>query len=719
MQLPIPPKAAERAVRKHILPVLAFFHLSSLLVFRFGVLRDWTTGWAASAFVAAGLLLFRDLATSRKEHRLPDVLSLTAWGAAALLELHSLSSVVAFSQVVPAVVFSGISFLLPVMPAVVYAIISLVWLLFSTSVGFGGTGMSASIVGMAALGVVAGRVVRWKLTEASGETLPRRPTGQAGSLVFPQEHPEQPGKGGFDGFPEGENFLASREEELEEGIQRVLEGILPISGGDRIMYVSPSQGHGSPLVARYVTPPKEETHWRGRELPDAYVPLREAIVFRREFFVEGEESSRWGLPREGSREQPSGIAAVPVLCDGTEEGAVLAFRFGEGRWTEPVVQVLEMGAFFIAREVAETRRRYRNERFLESQVGVGRLARTIAEAAEKSGGEGGEVESASPRREVYKTATEQIRFQLKADRVLLVEAESKKKRGRVAWEATEEGEKETIPGRHKKDAWVKLAGTYAEWVLLNNVHRIFSGVRTSPARHPVLPEKWEREDEDSYLLVPVDGGGFHGILVCASREENRNYHKRDVEMVKEVITIMRMGISHAHHIETLEERATSDGLTGLLNQKTFRKRLSIDLSRLDSRVGCAVIMADIDHFKRVNDTYGHQAGDEVLKKIANIMQKSIRKMDMAARYGGEEFVLYLHQVDREKAKQMAERLRLIIEQTRFEFGGKEVGITASLGIACYPSDGRETRDLLERADEALYRSKQGGRNRTTVTRDPA
>jgi diguanylate cyclase (GGDEF)-like protein len=90
---------------------------------------------------------------------------------------------------------------------------------------------------------------------------------------------------------------------------------------------------------------------------------------------------------------------------------------------------------------------------------------------------------------------------------------------------------------------------------------------------------------------------------------------------------------------------------------------------------------------------------------------------MAARYGGEEFVLYLHHVDREKAGQMAERLRLVIEQTRFEFSGKEVGITASLGIACYPSDGRETRDLLERADEALYRSKQDGRNRTTVHGD--
>jgi diguanylate cyclase (GGDEF)-like protein len=718
MQLPIPPKRAERAARKYLLPVLAFLHLSSFPVLRTGDLRGWTKGWAASAFVAAGFLLFRDMATSRKENRLPDVLSLTAWGAAALLELHGLSSVVAFSQVVPAIVFSGVSFLLPALPAVVYASISLVWLLFSPSVGFGVAGMSASIVGMAGIAVVAGRVARWKLAEASGETLLRKPTGHAGSLVSPPENSGKPGQPGFNGFPEGKNFLVRREEELEEGIQRVLEGILPISGGNRIMYVSPSHGHGSPLVARSVTPPEEEIHWRGRELPDAYVPLREAVVFRREFFAEGEESTRWGLPREGSQEQPSGIAAVPVLCDGTEEGAVLSFRFGEGRWTEPVVQVLEMGAFFIAREIAETRRRYRNERFLESQLGVGRLARTIAEAAEKIRREGVEVESASPRREVYKTATEQIRFQLKADRVLLVEAETRKRRGRVAWEATEDGEQETNSERHKKDAWVKLAGTYAEWVLLNNVHRIFSGVRKSPARHPVLPEKWEREDEDSYLLVPVDGGGFRGILVCASREENRNYHKRDVEMVKEVITIMRMGISHAHHIETLEEQATSDGLTGLLNQRTFRKRLSIDLSKLDSRLGCAVIMADIDHFKVVNDTYGHQAGDEVLKNIANIIQKTIRKAVMAARYGGEEFVLYLHNVDREKAKQKAERLRLIIEQMRFEFGGKEVGITASLGIACYPSDGSETRELLERADEALYRSKQGGRNRTTEYRDP-
>jgi diguanylate cyclase (GGDEF)-like protein len=105
--------------------------------------------------------------------------------------------------------------------------------------------------------------------------------------------------------------------------------------------------------------------------------------------------------------------------------------------------------------------------------------------------------------------------------------------------------------------------------------------------------------------------------------------------------------------------------------------------------------------------------------VAKIIKKTIRKVDMAARYGGEEFALYLHQADREKALHAAERLRLIIGQTSFEFGGKEVGITVSLGIACYPSDGRDSREILERADEALYRSKQGGRNRTTVYRDPA
>jgi diguanylate cyclase (GGDEF)-like protein len=717
MQLPLPPPSAERTARKYFLPALGFLHLLLFSVFRFGVLRDAATGWTTSAFVTAGFLLFRDLATSRRENRVPDVLSQVAWGAAALLELHALSPGVSSSRLVPAVLFPAFSFLLPALPAGVYAIASLAWLVWSPYAGFAGGETFSSIAAMAALGTVTGRYVRTRLGPGTEGILSRKPVGPGASLVVSPEKPDENGGTENHGSWKGEDLLAMREVELEEGIQRVLEGIFPIAGADRILYVSSSHRKGSPLVVRHVTPPEKGGPPFFPEIPETYVPLREAMIFRRVFFAEGEESSRWGFSSDGRLEQPSGVAAVPVICEGMEEGGILAFRFGEGRWTEPVAPVLEMGAFFIAREIVGTRRGYRNDRFLERQIGFSRLAKTIAEAAEKVGEDG--TESASPRRVVYKTAAEQIRLQLRADRVLLVEADVRKMRGRVAWETTQEKEEEATYGGQEESPWVKLAGTYAEWVLKNNVHRIFSGIRTLPGKHPILPGKWEREDEDAFLLVPVAGaGGFRGILVCTSRED-RSYQKRDAEMVREVLTIMRMGISHALQIETLEERATSDGLTGLLNQKTFRQRLTNVLSRLDTRYEGAVIMADIDHFKRVNDTYGHPAGDEVLRKTAKIVQKTIRKADMAARYGGEEFVIYLHHADRAKAVQVAERLRLVIEQTRFDFGGKDIGVTASMGIACYPSDGRESRELLAHADEALYRSKQEGRNRTTLYREPS
>lgn len=716
MRNPLRPPAAQRAVRSHILPILALLHCVLFQGFRSGAWRDWTIYWTASSFLLAGLLLFRDLATSRRENRFPDVLSQTAWVAAALLELHALSPAVSSSRIVPAVVFPGISFLLSAPTAGAYVLASLAWLVWSSPDGFAVSETTVSIAVMAALGVAAGRLVRTGRMARGREVSARNRDDRDRSLVSPREKPGETERTEPGSSTERVDPLAQREEELGGAIQRVLEGILPISGADRILFASFSTAAGSPVVVRCAAPRDVEGGWGNREIPESYVPLREVMFFRRAFFSEGEESIRLGLPREGCGGRPRGIAAVPVIGDGAGEGAILAFRFQEGGWTEPVVPALEMGAFFIVREIAETRRRYRDERFLERHAGASQLARTIAEAAEK-GAEGGE-ESASPRREIYRTAVEQIRLQLRADRVLLVEAEGKRMRGRIAWSAPDGGQTGMPDVVQEESAWVDLAGTYAEWVLKNQVHRIFSNLLASPGKHPILPERWTRKDEDACMLVPVEGrGGFLGILVCFSRER-ASYHKRDVEEAKEILTIMLMGISHALHIETLEERATSDGLTRLLNQKTFRQRLSSVMSRLDRRYECAVIMVDIDHFKRINDTHGHLAGDEVLKNVAEIIRKTSRKADMAARYGGEEFVLYLHQADREKAVQVAERLRLVIGQMRLEFGGKDIGVTASLGIACYPSHGKDSRQILAHADEALYRSKQDGRNRTTVYQRP-
>ena len=230
-----------------------------------------------------------------------------------------------------------------------------------------------------------------------------------------------------------------------------------------------------------------------------------------------------------------------------------------------------------------------------------------------------------------------------------------------------------------------------------------------------MPPAWSGTSGGGVLLVPVPAvaGGFHGVIVCEAGE-GRNFEAQDADTVKDMLAIMRMGISHALRLENLEKEAKNDGLTGLLNRKTFCAQLTNVLSRLDGRYPCAVVMLDIDHFKKVNDTYGHPAGDEVIRKVSSVIRKTVRKVDMAGRYGGEEFVIYLHSTDPHHAGQIAERLRLMIRQTRFVFDQREVGVTASLGIACYPGDGKTSEELLHLADVALYRSKQGGRDRTTA-----
>lgn len=664
----------------------------------------------ASAFLGAGILLFRDLASSRRERVLPDMVSLTAWSSAALLELHAYSPVVSASRVVPAALFPAVAFLLAAPTAAACAIVALTWMAWTSVAGFAESGTVAQIAAMAAVGFAGGRIARRWCPDVGGRFLRRDPLREArpGAPYGVQPKADDSGEPFVPADLPGER--APWDRELDEGIRRVIEGLFPVAGADRIVYVSTSANPRKRFAAHVVAPLATAADLRGREFPDGYLPLQEAILFQRTFFAEGAAAAPWGFAAAAGECRPAGVAAVPVAGDGAPEGALLAYRLdGAGGWTEPVVPLLEMGAFFIGREVAGARRRYRNERLLGRRRAVARLARTIAEAAEKGAAEEGE--SASPRREVYGTAVEQIRVQLDVARVLLVEADETGMRGRVVCRATGDGASaETCT----EPSWTALGGTYAEWVLRNKVHRIFSAVRTSPGRHPVLPGQWTRDDEDAYMLVPLEGGGgFRGILVCISRGD-RNFHKRDAETVREILAIMRMGISHARHIELLEERATKDGLTGLLNHKTFRERLSSVLSRFDRRYGCAVIMVDIDHFKSVNDTYGHPAGDEVLKNVAKIIQKTIRRIDMAARYGGEEFVLYLHHADAAQAVRAAERLRLIIAQTRFEFAGREAQVTASLGVACYPSDGGDAGELLEQADKALYRSKQGGRNRTTI-----
>jgi len=165
--------------------------------------------------------------------------------------------------------------------------------------------------------------------------------------------------------------------------------------------------------------------------------------------------------------------------------------------------------------------------------------------------------------------------------------------------------------------------------------------------------------------------------------------------------------------ELLQRLSVTDPLTDLANRRNLMNTLRKEFSRTQRlSTPLSLIMIDLDHFKRINDTFGHQGGDTVLVRIGRLLADSVRPYDIASRYGGEEFALLLPETDRSIAGQIAERLRGKITTLRFDGELSRINITASFGVASCPARGIHTSDdLIREADEALYRAKDRGRNR--------
>jgi len=168
--------------------------------------------------------------------------------------------------------------------------------------------------------------------------------------------------------------------------------------------------------------------------------------------------------------------------------------------------------------------------------------------------------------------------------------------------------------------------------------------------------------------------------------------------------------------ERVRRLARRDQLTGLFNRREFESRFEDEFSRA-RRYGhdLSVMMLDLDHFKRINDTHGHPAGDAVLRGMGRLLEETTRTVDVPGRYGGEEFAVLLPETPLENARRLAERIRVQLEAASFEGEeGQAFSVTASLGVALRTSKDAEPEDLLRRADRALYRAKDEGRNRVVV-----
>ncbi len=207
------------------------------------------------------------------------------------------------------------------------------------------------------------------------------------------------------------------------------------------------------------------------------------------------------------------------------------------------------------------------------------------------------------------------------------------------------------------------------------------------------------------VRVALEGGAF-------------DYVKKPLDEV-EIVARVRSALRYKDYHDRLLAMAMQDSLTGLYNHALLIELLDKEIYNARRKgLSVAFAMMDIDHFKRVNDQYGHLAGDYVLKEVARILTVSLRKGDPIGRYGGEEFGFILTGIALEQAVALCERVRQSIAEFSFSHEGHEIPITVSFGLAqLLPEKSERPNDVIRRADDALYRAKEGGRNRLVLAQD--
>jgi diguanylate cyclase (GGDEF)-like protein len=212
------------------------------------------------------------------------------------------------------------------------------------------------------------------------------------------------------------------------------------------------------------------------------------------------------------------------------------------------------------------------------------------------------------------------------------------------------------------------------------------------------------------------GPRLHGVLAVAGSARPLAEQAAVVQMLAE---LSALAIVQVEKLKAIQETANIDGLTGVFNKRHFQERITAEIRRAEKEGGgVSLLLLDIDDFKNYNDRNGHLEGDEVLKRVGELLKRSIRDDDMAARYGGEEFVVVYPGAPKAMALRLAEALRKAVEEFQFPHGGGQpLGkVTISGGVAAFPEDSRDSIDLIRCADQALYEAKAAGRNRVLPAR---
>ncbi|OHD63095.1 MAG: hypothetical protein A2176_08310 [Spirochaetes bacterium RBG_13_51_14] len=266
-----------------------------------------------------------------------------------------------------------------------------------------------------------------------------------------------------------------------------------------------------------------------------------------------------------------------------------------------------------------------------------------------------------------------------------------------------------------KDTSFRMGEGIAGTVWQNGIPILINDAQNDP-RFSDRADKKAKTTTHSIIAVPLTVNGEIIGVIEAINKLAAGFSSFDLQMLQFISTQSAIAINNAD----LYNNAIRDGMTKLYISKYFRERLQEEWNRSRRRNHqLSVALFDIDYFKGINDTYGHQAGDRVIKEVAIVLLNNCRSIDIPCRYGGEEYAVILPETEREEALTFGDRIRDIVQGLRLEYGDSMIRVGISGGVATIPAvDAKDPREFIEMADMALYYSKNNGRNRVSFY-DPA
>jgi diguanylate cyclase (GGDEF)-like protein len=420
--------------------------------------------------------------------------------------------------------------------------------------------------------------------------------------------------------------------------------------------------------------------------PFAFVLSRGAAFYATDF-----KRLLWSLPYYKGEVRIGTLLAVPVRVTGSLAGVLIVDRLEIQTLTEREPDLLAAFAEMAADAVQRTRAALTREELGAEFKAIYAVSRNLAALIEPA--------------PVYRLLLRSARDLAPIDAAAMVMADEAQTRYTVVeghgWAKEFEGREVGLSEK-----------TWAAWVLQSAEDPyLLDDIRGQSQPMPILVLDEGGPRSDSLLAVPLKSRNrtLGALLLLAKRN---TFDAAAHRVLGILANQAAAALSTIQLMERVRDQAIRDGLTGLYNRRAFDEFIAQAQARQDRQGGSfALLLVDLDHFKKLNDTYGHPTGDAALRSAAHVLTRHLRRGDQAARYGGEEFVVILPATDEAGAVRLAERVRSAIEKHRLVFEGARVAITASIGVAIWPQDAKDTTVLLAATDRALYAAKQGGRNR--------